>query len=476
MGGFISSRGASRVEYSLDRGEFVSHPAGEEFLLPLEGLSPGDHALTLRAVDESGIRSEEIQRSFQVLPERPVLVFETAVKGSESTPFVPGLVLPGSWKGSLQGRLRGGGGITRLTAVIGNAPGVDIRLKPGTEDNDRLFALPLRAKGLEGLVNITLELEELSGRVTRKRTAVLIVPLPEEKDAPLPPPAVGPGLYMPDSASTEALYVTQENPLRGFAAGGAIRSVTLIPEEAPFRVTREEGVISLYPKGEVPPTRVQVDVTLENGKTYSSGALTLFSDTTRPRLEGALLPGTPWLTRELSAEGRVQDISLPVKLEWQVRDGEGTVMLDGRLPVEEESWSLHLPLGALAEGEYFLSLHARDASGNPGVLRIPFHKDITPPLLSQIIPLMGDVVDGKTTLGGVVEEGGGVALLEYSPDGENWEALPGTENFIRSENLTPPEGPVVEPRFRATDRAGNTSLLSPVLTPDPARDLPRAAI
>ncbi len=174
LAGWVSDDDAPEaVVYRLNRGEPQRIESDGSFSVDLEDLSPGDHQISIRAVDRYGFEGDEQQISFFIPPDEPQISFQSMAAGDGSTlAYRPGLEFRSDRHRILSGSVVFASGSGSVTVSL---PGVDqreVRLTRGDEQGEYLFAIELGPRVPFGYLPVTIVASDALGTQI-ERTAYL---------------------------------------------------------------------------------------------------------------------------------------------------------------------------------------------------------------------------------------------------------------------------------------------------------------
>ncbi len=312
VSGFVQDDDAvARVEYSLDGGAFQEVPCTSAFDFVLEGPAPGEHKLSVKAVDSNGVAGNPVAIGFTVTGQPPRVVLDSLVAASTS-PFSPGVVFAGDKDGRLAGTIRYAGAILKAEYSLAGAAPKPLVLKKGTAKDAQGFDVPLPRALPPGRVDVVVRATDGFGGIGECRS--FFFRGAEQGTG---------GLILADARLTGdgPVRLEPDNPLVGYVAGGAIQAVSVDPPSNKVRVSAEGALfrVEAGEPGVSEPVRLQV--TAADGSRLTSDPIRFASDLQAPSLELERPVTGDWLAAELRLEGRAADASGLASLEYAL-DGE----------------------------------------------------------------------------------------------------------------------------------------------------------
>jgi hypothetical protein len=464
VSGFVRDDDAvARLEYSLDGGAPVEVPAESAFDFPLEGLAPGEHKLSLKAVDVGDVAGAPVLVSFTVTGPAPHITLDT-LTGVSTSAFAPGVVFAGEKDGRLAGTIRFAGASLKADySLAGGAP-KPLTLQKGTAEEERGFDVPLPRALPTGRVDLVIRATDGFGGAGDYRSFFF---RGAEQGAA--------GIILVDGrlGGDGPVRLEAGSPLAGYVVGGAIQAASIDPPTDRVRVSTEGALfrVEAGEPGVSEPVRIQV--TAADGSRYSSDPIRFASDFQAPNLELQRPATGDWLAAELRLEGRAADAGGLASIEYTLDGGELTAIQTPGAG-QPERFAATLPLGALADGPHLLTVRAVDRAGNAVNRQVAFTKDSTAPTLVLLAPRPQDPVNGLTSLIGRAQDAGRIARVEVSEDGSIFREV-GRETSFRLElNLsTLPAGKLL---LRCTDAAGNVGQTRPELALNLDADKPAVQV
>ena len=461
LSGWIhDNRSVEGIRYSLDKGPEQELASGQVFNMPFSGLEPGDHKVSIRSFDRTGLESPPREREFFLAPEAPEIRF-LQVLGSDDTEvsYIPGIEIDPEEIPVFTGKivfpdLTGTASYTLPDGTEGS-----LRLKSTDTPGEYDFDLKLKTETAEGYYPVEITAEGKWG-IRSYKTLVLWFPGGDKEK-----------IYQitPYTDSSEKTFRTTE-PVEFLYPGEDLKNLELAGNTN-FSASFAEGVITVTPPASMGPQELTVIARTASGRTLEFGPFTVISDLTAPELtfseprDGFLLGET------LPLKGAVRDNTEVQSLEYSLNDSD-FVPLDLTLS-EEENFSRDIPLENLADGQVYVTLRAEDGSGNRSYERKLYIKDTTAPELTQRLPAPGEAVNGLTRVILTVRDDWSETLRAELREGETVTPLEVAGNTLAADiDLAPysevPEDIVISVR----DERDNETLYHPEFSFAPLTDKP----
>jgi len=223
---------------------------------------------------------------------------------------------------------------------------------------------------------------------------------------------------------------------------------------------------------------VRIRVTDGIGDTHSSERVSFIANTSDP----AITLNTPalqqWLRNTVTLSGTATHALGIRKVEYSVDGGENWRNFAIK-PASNVSFSETVDLKNLADGLVRINIRATDNSGHSTTIFTSCYKDTTPPEVTVIEPVSGDVVNGQNLIvfkakdESALLKGEYVASAKYGKTKTQIELNPLTSAFVGTK-----ECPIEDAmNFVFTDEAGNTTTMNGWdFTIDNKSDLPVAEV
>ena len=312
--------GVKGVQYSLDGGAPVLVPGSETFAVPLPGLLPGRHKLSVRGIDLNDRPGGEQVVEFTALGTPPVVTLESAAGKGGAVPFRPGLevnrldgvVLAG--KVATAGRIQGlelslnGGAPAKLPAP--RAAGKGTKQPDGAGGTS--FELRLPPDLPFGLLPFTVRATDELGQVGELKSLLRVSNLSRRN--------IEPGIYFTDSRLQPdgTVLLQGPEPLSGIFAEEEIDSVGLEPDTGLVSVAAEGDRLVVTPRkaGISEPVRIRVVSTRRH--VFLSDAFRFVTDGGKPEVAITTPRSGEWLARGLEVTGTASDATGIAALEYSL--------------------------------------------------------------------------------------------------------------------------------------------------------------
>jgi len=461
VSGFLSDDDAVQgIEYALDGGQPVTVPTASAFSLALEEVAPGPHKLAVRPLDVNGVFGAAVEIAFSKAGAAPAISAVALVEGGSSSAFDPGMVFQGERDASLTGSLRSDGARIQAQYSLMGAPEKALPVKK-TAEGQRAFELPLPGSLPPGRIDFSITLADELGGTAALSSFLFKGAEPESS-----------GIVIADARlGTDGRIRLDQDPLVGFAYGGAVREAELEPASRLVRIQTEGSRFRLYPvaPGVGEPTRIRV--TAADGSVHRSDPLRFVTDLAAPELTVQRPEAGDWVSTVLSLEGSVSDPSGVARLEYSL-DAVDYTALEVEGEGGDHRFAAEVAVSFLEDGPHLLVLRGEDGAGIVSIAEVPFWKDSTAPVVSLIAPRPEDPVNGLVTIVGSALDAGRIALVEVSEDGSSFREVGRKPEFAFDVNLSRLPGEPGGLVIRCTDAAGNHTLLRPEMNLSLAADAP----
>ncbi|MCX7030356.1 MAG: Ig-like domain-containing protein [Spirochaetes bacterium] len=455
--------GVDRVEYSVDGAAPQTVATAAGFSIALPDLAPGAHKIVLKPVDVNGVVGLPVETAFTKAGPAPVIRLDTLTQTAGAATFGPGAVFSADKDGRLSGTIAFTGGTLQADYTLGGGATKALSLKKGATDTERLFDIVLPKALSSGRVDVAIKATDGFGGATEFRTFLF---------AGAEPASLGIVLVDGRLGSDGNLKLV-DGPLAGYVTGGAIQKAELDPPSALLSLAVEGQVfrVSAAGSGATSPTRIRV--TAADGSLVASDPITFSTDATPPALSLDAPVVGAWQKTELRLVGAATDAGGISAVEYAI-DGGAFAPIQTRADGTGRHFAVLIPLVAQEEGPHLLAVRASDAAGNQAVTEVPFHKDVTAPVLSILSPRPQDEVNGLVTIVGRADDAGAIALVEASEDGKTLREVGHGPLFSFDVNLSKIAAGAL--LVRCADAAGNPAEVKPQLTVNTESDIPVAQI
>lgn len=282
------------------------------------------------------------------------------------------------------------------------------------------------------------------------------------------------------SGGTNQVLLYDESPVLGRFVGRPLESIKLDPPSPVVSVSFDGPQIRLIPGDEGLTEPLTLVARTVDGDDFSWGPFMAVHDRQLPGLEVLAPQPDAWVQDRVAIEVSASDPNGISVVEVSADGSSWTPLVlgvPGAEPADGSSvYRADLDLGLNTEGGVFLTIRATDGAGRVSESVVAVSKDITAPVIRLVAPVVGDSPNGRTTVAALVSDAGSLALQELALAGEAFQPVSlGIAISAVAELAGVPDAPPPI-TFRAIDRAGNMTELSPAFDIDPAADLPRVVI
>jgi hypothetical protein len=520
VSGSASGRdGAPALRASIDGGEKMLFPVGA-FAFSLPELSAGKHVL---AIEMDGA-SASVKKEFSIKGAAPALRDFKIIDGKSSSSWAPGADFPLSAASVLSGSAASSNVLAGVSVSFNGGAPLQAALGKAAPGAPQAFSIAFPA---------TLPYGRVSIEITAKDTAGLSSVARIELHKVLPPSAGSDdeeGIRFADGriedvdGKTSFLLASGER-LIGRFNGRPIRSVSVRPATSALEASFDGTSVSIEGKAEGLVPQASLELTTVDGDLFQWGPFSAAVDSSPPSLELSSPADNDWVKGELRVAGKASDLQGISLLQASVNGGDPVAIADASTlnAKGDLSFDKVLSLAAVPDGSTRIDIVLRDGAGRETRVRRFINKDTVPPSLTQVLPAVGESVNGLTTFIGEASDGGRLASAEFIAPVEAkaeppkpaapkaaaskserpyFEGL--TSGTAEPQGTLPAEAKPVETRseevsglaafsrdldlarlalplpegcgFAVTDKAGNKAILSPTVVVDKEKDKPVAEI
>jgi hypothetical protein len=533
-GGLISGLatdddGAPALRASLDGGEQTAFPLGA-FAFSLPELAAGKHLLTI----EMDGASAPVKKEFSIKDAAPALGDFKIVDGKSSSSWTPGADFPLGAASALSGSVSFTGLIAGVSVSFNSGAALQAALGKAAPGAPQPFSIGIPATLPYGRVSIEIRAKDSTGL-----SSVEVIELHK-----VLPPSAGSdddeGIFFADARiaavdGKTSFLLSAGDRLSGRFNGRPIRSVTIQPATPALEASFDGTSVAITGKAEGLVPQASLELTTVDGDLFQWGPFSAAVDSSGPLLELSSPSDNDWVKGEARVAGKASDPQGIASLQVFVNGGEPLALADPAAlgGKGELSFDKVVPLAAAPDGATRLSFVLRDGAGRETRVSRFINKDTLPPILTQVLPIVGESVNGLTTFVGEATDGGRLASAVFIAPVEAKAESPKTEppkaettkagapkserpyfEGIASEAASPQvalpaETKPAEPKpvetkseevsgladfsrdldlarlalplpagcgFVVTDKAGNKAILSPTVVVDKEKDKPVAEI
>ncbi|GAB1482920.1 hypothetical protein MASR2M78_17360 [Treponema sp.] len=446
--------GIQAMEYWLDKDKPTRVDVTGSLAVQIDGLSPGKHLVSVRAIDIYGRVGPSSTVSIVDTGSPPALflkelVYAAGSKEEEIIPFVPGMEFSPDRRAALRFIASGG---AKLSAFSWKLSGGELKSQSGKGSGEQSFLIPLSESGPYGFISIDAGLSDQEGREEKIQTYIYATDLSKVRGEP--------SFDFQDERLENDTFrfktplEAEGRPLLGRFIGAKLEKIELDPPSASFSVSFEGSQVRLDALSDAVSGPHVIVGTTDKGHQFRSQPLQLISDLSGPVLQlNSQTSGFVGNSYELS--GSISDPTGLASAQYRIIDSSGNELQTGEIQVSEidGSFALQLDLQAAPDGPLQISLLAQDSASNPTTVELDLFKDSSGPLISFI------TMDGGSYMplvAGTLRDLGGVASLAFAEDGVNFQDIEEREAFI----LRLSRGISDSARIKALDRAGNETVLA----------------
>ena len=460
--------GIAAVEYWVDKDTPQKLETSGAFSVRIDGIAPGKHSLSVRAIDRNGTVGPVTSTLFEDIGPAPELQIDGLVLNSGSKEeyeeaFTAGMEIAPDAKASLRLSAKTLGKLETLVYSFADGPEQTLTVKGG---GNQTFMVPLPAAGPFGFIQFTALITDSAGRNASVASHFYITNYGVVRGEP--------SLLFADERLSEdgVMYFRKDlgdqepAPLVGRFVGGDIALVSLVPESEIVQVSAEAGRIMVRPVafGVSGPHRISVKSTL--GHVYTSNEFTFNNDNAGPQIQLAT-PDSPFVSKPtFTLSATLVDLSGFHSAAYRILSAEGQELAEGSVSLDgisEDATSVsvtqNIELGALPDGPLIIELNAQDTAGNSGTGFIPLFKDTTGPEIN----LASSAEDLAVPFAaGFVRDSGGLRSLAYAADGNNFIPLDANKPFLVP-LVDPVSGQLLSASggmIKAVDLAGNETTVA----------------
>jgi len=517
--------GPPGLRASIDGGAPQAFAAGA-YAFALPALAVGKHVL---AIEIDGAAAP-VKREFAIKDAAPTLGDFAIVSGKSSVSCTPGVDIPLGASSAFSGTVSSANGIGGVGVSFNDGPKSAAVLAKASPGAAQAFSLPIPASLPYGRVSVEIEAKDASGQSCLQRIELhKVLPASAGSDDEE-------GIRFADSRITQAdsgasFLLAPGEKLDGRFNGRPIRSVALKPATAVLEASFAGPLVSIAAKAAGLAPGTLLELTTVDGDLFRWGPFSASVDSGPPSLELTGPSDGDWVKGEVRVVGAASDplgISL---LQASVNGGEPVSLIDPKAPKDgapqakdKASFDKILSLGSVPDGSTRIDFIARNGAGRETRVSRFINKDTVAPTLTQVLPAVGESVNGLTTFIGEATDGGRLATAVFIAPVEaaseppkpaappeplpapsstlEWiqgmeaqgsaaskaaeakaqapkaletkvEEVAGLASFSRDLDLARLEMPLPEGcGFVVTDKAGNKAVLAPAVVVDKEKDKP----
>ena len=454
------NRSVEGIRYSLDKGPEQELPSGQVFNTIFSELETGDHKVSVRSFDRTGLESLPQEREFFLEPEAPEIRFLQVLRSDDTKEtYIPGIKIDPEEIPVFTGKIIFPDRTGSASYTLPDGTENSLRLKASETRGEYDFNLKLKPEAAEGYYPVEITAEGKWG-IRSHRTLVLWFPGGDKEK-----------IYQitPYTDSSEKTFRTRE-AVEFLYPGEVLNNLELSGNED-FSVSFTEGIIRVTASASLGPEELSVKAETVSGRNLEFGPFTLISDLIPPELTYSEPRNGFLLGESLPLKGSVRDNTAVKTLEYSLNGGDFTP-LDLTI-LEGEDFSRDIPLESIADGRVYVTLKAEDGSGNCSYERKLYIKDTTAPELTQLLPAPEEAVNGLTKVILTVTDEWSESLRAELRVGETVTPLEVEGNTLAADiDLAPYEAVPEDIVISVRDERNNETLYHPEFSFAPLTDKP----
>ncbi len=205
---------------------------------------------------------------------------------------------------------------------------------------------------------------------------------------------------------------------------------------------------------------VTLRVTDAAGKRLEAKAINIIADAEGPVLEMKSPAADCWIKDALTITGSASDAIGLDAIKYSIDAGESWIDIPFKTGASSAQINASVPVNSREEGLITVDVKAVSASGKESVWHGCAVRDVTPPVVTTVVPVAGDTVNGMNTFGFIAKDDGGVVKAEYvnnGPRGSQIRNEIGNVPRVATVVGTPEQPLNVSMSFDFTDVAGNVT-------------------
>jgi len=459
----VADAGTASVSYAIDAGAFAQVQGSVAGAL-VQGLGPGTHTLSVKAVAASGVESAVVKRTFRVSGNGPSVSASLASGKEAPRPLRPGMAFTAR-DARLSGSASFPNGIGSLSA----------KLESGADLKPTLKKISATEASFETLLPAGLPYDRVGIVVTAKDA--LGVETTENlffhNVAPAATASKEEGIRALDERILDGSpmrVVLGTEPLTMRFTGRPIASVATSPDASAIaKVSFDGSLVVVEPASEGASVPARIVVKTVDGDSYEWGPAVFFVDSGPPSLEIAKPESDQWFKTSIPVALKASDPNGIAAVEWSL-DGQSW----NAIPLKADGTAdAVIQIDSAPDGALALEIRATDKAGKSTLIVRGANKDTAPPTGGVTAPATSEHVNGFITVAsGFADPDGSLDRLEFSADGKAWEAFESFAFASRDIELSTVGNDPKRVMFRATDKAGNATVATPDVAIDGELDLP----
>lgn len=459
------------LKVQIDGGNPVVVPmTGKLFVADFGTTKPGKHKVKFQLTDGSpqGMATQEI--NLDLSGPAPQVAFESILndKGQVVADFRSGLSVLQGARSRIRGNLQAANQVKEVLYAIDGTETKKIETK--TDKTGTFFEIPVPESLEYGKHLITAVVKDQAGLVSQADGFFQYLapeyagPIRDDEDV----------LYYSDDRLLDGRLDLQGSPFMVRFVGRPLAKAWLEPEHKGIEVSCAGQLVSLKAIGSADLTAHELVVEDVDGDEYRTKEFAIKTDFAGPEISTRQKLDSRWVIKSLNLDFSIKDGHTLASCTYAVvpaGSDEAAVEFKTFEQMSVDSWTAGLDLTDLPDGQLLLVVKATDQSGNVTRREFPLSKDTVAPVLTQVVPLETESLNGIVTVSGVAGDDNALAALSWSADGKEFQDLP-LENYFAFD-LDVQKYPDKSWIIKLVDAAGNESLITPSLAIDTEKDLPQ---
>ncbi len=444
MGWVLDDDGPGGVVYQIGKTPEVRQEGGRRFTLDLPGLPPGEHQITLRALDRYGVEGDPQVLTVSLLPREPQVSLDGFyTSGDETLAFKPGIRIRSNQHRGFYGTVHFDSGKGSVAVFSPDGSERELSLEKTDQAGTFRFTAPFSEPVSFGFYPLKLVARDgLGSEVTRvfpfwmEDLTVNLTPfgfsLSGQEEVVFHDRAVG----------WDFRFVG--HPLKDWEIPGK-------PDFLELEVRGERLTLNASGPGRVRGLSIQG--TTDRGTLFTAPLPPVLADFAPPELILETPPAVENLSGMVRLSGSVKDDLGPVTLFSSLDGGELKPLNTGVSPEpgEPQEFTLTVPADSLKVTGSILRVSARDVSGKESssylvLSRRAAEGESVKPSLTGFVGgteggiLRGDLMDGGIFLGARAAGVDSLSTLTYQLDGDNPRPLAFSAGLPQETILLPSPG------------------------------------
>ena len=242
----------------------------------------------------------------------------------------------------------------------------------------------------------------------------------------------------------------------------------LVTENENLQVYTDGSLVHIKPLKEGNYTNIKLLITDSQGIEYTTDSVNFWVDEAKPSVKFVASKEQAWLQNTLQLEVYTVDANGIVNVDYSIND-EQTWHKISQSEEAQDVYKVDIPLESIPEGLVAVNVRVTDTAGKKTIKRMSACRDVTAPVVEQILPAPGDMINGETQLALKVTDNGNVVSglfvlpAKTEGEGENAVTTPEFRKGLELKSLVQTfvgrqDAPIDEEMyFRFVDAAGNAN-------------------